>query len=72
MDLWRWDKIQNRRHYGELLTKHANFHRCAGEVVKKVENNDRTGAKSILAGEFVNAAKETVTAIMALKNEIET
>ena len=57
-------------HYGELMTKHANFHHCAGEVVKKVENHDQAAAKSILAGEFANAAKETVTAIMALKSEI--
>ena len=57
-------------HYGELQTRHANFHCCAGEVVKKVENNDRAGAKSILAGDFANAAKETVTSIMALKSEI--
>jgi methyl-accepting chemotaxis protein len=58
-------------HYGDLLDKHANFHRCAGDVVRKVETNDKTGARSILAGEFAGAAKETVTAIMALKSEIE-
>ena len=65
------EKHKTATHYGELLTKHAHFHRCAGDVVKKVESNDRTGAKSMLAGEFVNAAKATVTAIMALKSEIE-
>jgi methyl-accepting chemotaxis protein len=65
------EKHKTAAHYGDLLSKHANFHRCAGEVVKKVDSNDRAGAKSMLAGEFVNAAKETVTAIMALKSEIE-
>ncbi|MDD2914819.1 MAG: methyl-accepting chemotaxis protein [Gallionella sp.] len=64
-------KYKTATNYDELLTKHANFHRCAGEVVKKVENKDPAGAKAILAGEFVNAAKETVTSIMALKSEIE-
>ncbi len=58
-------------HYGDLLTKHAHFHQCAGDVVKKVETNDKAGAKSLLAGEFSTSAKETVTSIMALKSEIE-
>jgi methyl-accepting chemotaxis protein len=64
-------KYKTVSHYEDLRGKHANFHRCAGDVVKKVENNDPAGARAILAGEFVNAAKETVTAIMALKSEIE-
>jgi len=64
-------KYKTAAHYEELRTNHANFHRCAGDVVKKVENNDRAAAKSILAGEFVNAAKATVTSIMALKSEVE-
>ena len=65
------EKHRTAMHNGELLTKHGRFHHCAGEVVKKVESNDGAGASSMLAGEFVNAAKDTVTAIMALKNEIE-
>jgi len=39
--------------------------------VKKVEAHDKAGAMSALTGEFAAAAKETVTAIMALKSEIE-
>ncbi|MFA6015314.1 MAG: methyl-accepting chemotaxis protein [Gallionellaceae bacterium] len=65
------EKHKNAANYGELLTKHANFHRCAGEVVAKVDAKDKAGAKSILAGEFAVSAKETVTAIMNLKKEIE-
>jgi len=65
------EKYKNAAHYGDLLTKHANFHRCAGEVVAKVDSNDKVGAKSILAGEFAVSAKETVTAIMNMKKEIE-
>jgi hypothetical protein len=51
------------------VKKHANFHICAGDVVKKVENGDRAGAKSALSGSFAAASKETVTAIMELKKE---
>jgi methyl-accepting chemotaxis protein len=61
----------NAPHYGDLLAKHANFHRCAGDVVKSVEEKNKVAATSLLQGEFAVAAKETVTAIMDLKKEIE-
>jgi methyl-accepting chemotaxis protein len=64
-------KHKNSTYYGELLTKHANFHVCAGSVVKKVEEHDKAGAEAVLKGEFAIAAKETVTAIMNLKKDIE-
>jgi methyl-accepting chemotaxis protein len=62
---------KNSIYYGELLTKHANFHVCAGAVVKKVEEHDKAGAAALLKEEFATAAKDTVTAIMNLKKEIE-
>ncbi|BCB26106.1 hypothetical protein SKTS_09920 [Sulfurimicrobium lacus] len=65
------EKHRDAPHYTNLLTKHANFHRCAGDVVRKVESHDKAGAMSMLKGEFSAAAKETVTAIMDLKKEIE-
>jgi len=65
------EKHRDAPHYADLVTKHANFHRCAGDVVKKVESRDKAGAMSILKGEFAASAKETVTAIMDLKKEIE-
>lgn len=58
-----------RPHYQDLVTKHANFHRCAAEVVKKVEDNDKIGANALLSGQFSMASKETVIAIMELKKE---
>jgi hypothetical protein len=51
------------------VKKHANFHVCAGDVVKKVEGGDKAGAKSALGGPFAAASKETVTAIMELKKD---
>ena len=74
--LGKWIYGEGERHksaanYGKLVARHANFHRCAGEVVRKVETNDKAGAKAMLAGEFSAAAKETVSSIMALKGEIE-
>jgi hypothetical protein len=58
-------------HYGALLEKHAHFHACAGDVVRKVETNDKAGARALLNGEFAAAGKETVTSIMELKKELE-
>lgn len=56
--------------YQDLLQKHAQFHMCAGSVVKKIEDNDRSGAKAILGGPFTEASKLTVAAIMELKRTV--
>lgn len=73
-DLGKWiygegSTFSGKPHYKDLVTKHANFHRCAANVVKKVETSDKAGAKSLLSGSFAVASKETVTAIMELKKE---
>jgi len=73
-DLGKWVygdgmKFKGLPHYQDLVKKHANFHICASEVVKKVEGGDKSGAKSALGGPFAVASKETVTAIMELKKE---
>ncbi len=64
-------KHQQLPQYGDLKTKHADFHHCAGEIVKKVDARDKAAATALLKGEFAVAAKDTVTAIMNLKKEIE-
>ena len=73
-DLGKWiygdgAKYKAAPHYQDLVKKHAHFHICAADVVKKVEGGDRTGAKTALSGTFAAASKETVTAIMELKKE---
>lgn len=73
-DLGKWiygegSKHSAAPHYKDLVSKHANFHRCAGDVVKKVEGGDKAAAKALLGGNFATASKETVTAIMELKKE---
>lgn len=73
-DLGKWiygdgTKYKALPHYTDLVKKHANFHLCAGDVVKKVETGDRNGAKAALGGAFAAASKETVAAIMDLKKE---
>jgi hypothetical protein len=73
-DLGKWiygegGQFSSKPRYKDLVSKHAHFHRCAADVVKKVETNDKPGAKSLLAGPFAVASKDTVTAIMELKKE---
>ncbi len=72
-DLGKWIYGEGAKYkaavpYQDLVKKHANFHVCAGDVVKKVENGDRAGAKTEMTGAFANASKETVVAIMKLKD----
>lgn len=55
--------------YLELVRTHANFHLCAAEVVSKVDAGDVAGAKALMGGPVALASRETVTAIMGLKNE---
>ena len=73
-DLGKWiygdgAQYKTKAQYNDLVKKHANFHVCAADVVKKVEGNDKTGAKTLLGSAFAAASKETVTAIMELKKE---
>lgn len=73
-DLGKWiygdgSRFEATPHYHDLVRKHAHFHVCAAEIVKKVEGGDKTGAKAALGGPFAGASRETVAAIMALKGE---
>lgn len=73
-DLGKWiygegAKYATLRHYRNLVEEHAKFHRCAGDVVRKVECGDVAGARTALGGAFVAASKDTVAAIMELKRE---
>ena len=58
--------------YEPLRTKHAHFHKCAGDVVVKVNAGDKTGATAMLgAGSaFANASTDTVSAIVAMRKEL--
>jgi hypothetical protein len=73
-DLGKWiygegAKFKAAPRYQDLVKKHANFHVCAADVVKKVEGGDKASAKASLNGRFAGASMETVAAIMALKAE---
>jgi Chemoreceptor zinc-binding domain len=76
-DLGKWiygegAKYKTVASHKTLQDRHAHFHKCAADVVKKVETGDPAGAKSMLAGVFATASKDTIGAIMQLKKEVGT
>lgn len=73
-DLGKWIYGEGAKHkavsgYQSLVSLHAAFHKCAAEVVKKVEAGDKASAKTMLTGDFLSTSKNTVNAIMQLKKE---
>jgi hypothetical protein len=63
---------KNALSYEPLRNEHARFHRCAGDVVRKVNAGDKSGAEQLLGaeGEFAQASQATIDAIMRMKREI--
>ncbi|MBS4098840.1 MAG: CZB domain-containing protein [Sulfuricella sp.] len=60
-------RFNGHPHYKGLVTKNANFHRCAADVVKKVEARDRAGARALFLNSLSMASKDTIATIMDLK-----
>lgn len=74
-DLGKWlygegSKYKSLALYQDLLKKHAKFHVCAGEVIKKVELGDLGGADAMRKGPYDSASKDTINAITKLKNAV--
>jgi hypothetical protein len=74
--LGKWIHGEALRHknspsYTALEREHANFHLCAAEIVKKVEDGDLEGAETLLdTGPFARASNNTVIAIRRMKQEV--
>jgi methyl-accepting chemotaxis protein len=59
--------------FQHLKNKHAEFHQCAGEVVRKVNTGDVEGALLMVdkGGEFIRISSETISAIKAMDNALK-
>jgi hypothetical protein len=72
-DLGAWIHGPGKREYAslpeftQLVSAHAEFHRCAGEIVLRFQSGDKSGARTILDGAFHDHSKETAAAIQRLK-----
>ncbi len=55
------------REYEDLRDKHAQFHRCAGEVARLAQGGHTASAQQVLAGQFTELSAQTVGAIRMIK-----
>jgi hypothetical protein len=53
-----------------LRDHHAEFHVIAGEVVSKVQANDRAAAEKLLRGEYMNASRIVVRDLTELNKQL--
>lgn len=64
--LGKWIHGSAINHFGgdesfqKLRSDHANFHFVAGTVVKKVQENDKTGADKLMKHEYATASREVI------------
>ncbi|MEZ5456567.1 MAG: methyl-accepting chemotaxis protein [Lysobacteraceae bacterium] len=55
------------REYDHLLDQHAQFHACAGEVVKAVDDGKKELAEHLIIGKYRHQANQTVSAIRMMR-----
>lgn len=65
------ERLSRYAAYAELVTAHAEFHRCAGDVARLVGLGETEAAQALLAdtGAFTVASARTVAALRALERE---
>lgn len=56
--------------YEKVVRKHADFHVCAAEVVRKVDAGDKEGARKDLEGPFRTASMQLINAVVELRDEV--
>jgi len=54
-------------HYTRLRDKHADFHLCAGQVIRAKQNGDEEGARRLLLNDFSILSDETIQEIRSMK-----
>jgi hypothetical protein len=56
--------------YDDVVSKHAHFHNCAAEVVRKMEDGDKAGAMTAMDGAFESASRQLINAVAELRTEV--
>lgn len=74
-DLGRWmlDEGVNYRAvpaFDSLQKKHADFHSCAAELIRKVESGDQAGARAVVNGPFEAASRGVISALVELREQV--
>lgn len=63
-------KYMTMASYEQVVRKHADFHACAAEVVRKVHDGDKAGARRDLEGAFQSASMQLINAVAELRTEV--
>jgi methyl-accepting chemotaxis protein len=53
--------------YQPLRHTHAQFHVCAGDILRRAQQGDKDGANNLLVGDFFDLSNHTVRHIIAMK-----
>lgn len=74
-ELGKWMLDKGEKHqavpaFASLQKKHAEFHTCAAEVIRKVESGDQAGARAVINGPFEAASRGVVRAIAELREQM--
>jgi hypothetical protein len=76
--LGKWIHGPAMKHFHEheafhtLRADHAQFHFIAGNVVKKVQENDRGGANALMSNDYAHASRKVVQALNELNKQVTT
>lgn len=56
--------------FHKLRSDHATFHFVAGNVVKKVQDNDRAGADELMKNDYAHASREVIHDLTELNKHL--
>lgn len=56
--------------FNKLRSDHAQFHFVAGNVVKKVQENDRAGADALMKSDYSQASREVIHDLTELNKHL--
>ena len=76
-ELGRWIHGSGGRFYGDVdifrdvRAKHAVFHHCAGEVVRRYKSEGEVAARRLLESEFDRASIQVVMGLEALERKVK-
>jgi len=74
--LGKWIHGPGMKHFHEheafhaLRSDHAEFHFIAGNVVKKVQENDRAAADALMENEYARTSRKVVQALNELNTQV--
>lgn len=62
--------FHNDEGFHKLRSDHANFHFVAGNVVKKVQESDMSGADMLMKNDYAQASREVIRDLTELNNHL--